>query len=116
MFTLYAVVRNCCTSGNCFSCSGITPFGTPRRVEHWRGEDQRTAEVLAQNWKAYGAEVTDQPELRSMDGMALALYNDQTGTSRELAIPPGLTWSEAVAWAEQYRADFERIGDTFQYA
>jgi len=112
---MFAVVRNCCTSGNCFSCSGITPYGTPRRVEHWRGESEGTAKVMAENWRAYQAEVVENPLPRSVDGMALSLYNDQAGTSRELALPPGLTWSEAVAWAEQYRGSCERIGDTFLY-
>ena len=64
---MFAVVRNCCTSGNCFSCSGITPYGTPRRVEHWRGESEGTAKVMAENWRVYQAEVVENPLPRSVD-------------------------------------------------
>jgi hypothetical protein len=52
----YRVMRDCCTSGQCFDCQHL-PVGTKIRVEHISCHTQIRADTIAQNWKAYNAKV-----------------------------------------------------------
>ena len=56
----YAVLRDCCTSGNCDQCAfGVTPYGKCLTVCQTMpgGVDKDKAEVIAKNWKDYNARV-----------------------------------------------------------
>jgi hypothetical protein len=53
----YKVVRNCCTSGNCFECRGVTPYGEPLQVIQGSGYSKKRAEQVANGWKTYQAKV-----------------------------------------------------------
>lgn len=57
----FRVMRNCCTSGNCFECRGVAPFGKPVRVEQASGYSQEYAEHVAANWARYRATVERMP-------------------------------------------------------
>lgn len=46
----YAVERDCCTSGQCFDCTGRKGR---LRVVQLAGLDERTAKAVAANWRAY---------------------------------------------------------------
>lgn len=52
----YRVERDCCTSGNCACCRGVTPFGKPLRVVQARGYTEQRAKQVAANWRSYKAE------------------------------------------------------------
>jgi hypothetical protein len=54
---LYVVIRDCCTSGNCFRCSHKTPYGEPARIEHSTYRDARDANDVAINWRQYNSVV-----------------------------------------------------------
>ncbi len=57
MQPMYAVLRACCTSGNCFHCTRKSPYGTPLRVEQYRTADAAKAAEVARNWHGYRATV-----------------------------------------------------------
>lgn len=57
----YLVERNCCTSGQCFACRHL-PRGIHVRVEQTRTPDKAQAEVIAGNWREYGAVVKEAPQ------------------------------------------------------
>ena len=57
----WAVVRNCCLSGNCACCHGITPYGKPLRIVQADGYSKKYAEYVAKNWALYGAETLYAP-------------------------------------------------------
>lgn len=54
---IWKVTRDCCTSGNCLNCAGVTRFGTPERVTHGTRYSKEFAEVIAKNWLRYNAKV-----------------------------------------------------------
>src|SRR5262252_7606802 len=67
----FAVIRDCCTIGNCDSCNGVTPFGTKLRVcqtSLHSGVTKKYATTVAANWHAYNAEVVTLDEARLIDG------------------------------------------------
>lgn len=41
------------------------------------------------------------------DNMAMQFYTAHNGTLRTLALPPGLTAEEAIAWARQWQSPAE---------
>lgn len=51
----WKVVRDCCTSGNCIDCNGVTPLGEPLRVVHARNVDEQWAKTCARNFARYNA-------------------------------------------------------------
>jgi mono/diheme cytochrome c family protein len=51
----WLVERDCCTSGNCATCHGVTPFGKPLRIVHGSGWSERYAKQVAHNWTQYNA-------------------------------------------------------------
>jgi len=56
----FAVLRDCCTIGNCDKCNGVTPFGVKLRVCQTSlhgGVTKKYAAEVAHNWRAYNAEV-----------------------------------------------------------
>ena len=57
----WRVMRNCCTSGNCITCTKAAPLGTPILVEHIRNMDEKSAKLIAANWKSYFAVAERQP-------------------------------------------------------
>lgn len=54
----YRVMRNCCTSGACITCRGVTP--RPLRVVQQAGLTQQRAKVVADGWRSYGATVEEE--------------------------------------------------------
>lgn len=57
------VIMNCCTSGNCGTCHGVTPVGTPMRVVHSLHEiESERTQTIVKNWSAYAPEVRDATE------------------------------------------------------
>lgn len=57
----FRVMRNCCTSGNCFECRGVTPYGKPLRIVQADGYSEAYAARVAQNWSLYKATVERMP-------------------------------------------------------
>lgn len=57
----FRVMRNCCTSGNCVECRGVTPYGKPVRVEQASGYSKEFAQFVAKNWARYEATVEPMP-------------------------------------------------------
>lgn len=53
----FQVIRNCCTSGNCFDCRDVTPFGKPLRVVQSEHDLEERANQVAAGWERYKAEV-----------------------------------------------------------
>lgn len=49
----FRVIRNCCTSGNCDTCTRKTPWGTKTRVVQAEGFTAQSAAWVAANWKDY---------------------------------------------------------------
>lgn len=49
----YTVTRDCCTSGNCVTCIGVTPVGKPMRVVQQSGVTKQRADVLLKGWRDY---------------------------------------------------------------
>lgn len=54
----YAVVRWCCSSGNCVACWEL-PLRQRVRVTQLDGLSKLKAEEVAKNWAAFGAEVME---------------------------------------------------------
>ena len=53
-------------------------------------------------------------EARSSN-MTLELHNQKTDLRREIALPDGLTWAEAVAYVERRKTADEIVSNAFQY-
>jgi hypothetical protein len=51
----WRVTRNCCTSGNCSYCRGVTPVGVARRIVQGGDYGEAYARWVATNWQRYGA-------------------------------------------------------------
>lgn len=49
----WAVIRNCCRSGNCFHCRGALTGKGALPVKHADGYSQEYAEHVARNYAAY---------------------------------------------------------------
>lgn len=84
----YRVMRDCCTSGNCFHCSkyGVNPapHGYPARIEHIITEDKQIAKAIADAWKNYNAAVV---EITETDEREKAIeYINAAQTPEERAI------------------------------
>lgn len=60
----WKVMRDCCTSGNCLTCSGKAPFGVTVRVEQMRCTTKAQAEEIAGNWSRLKATVHRSDETR----------------------------------------------------
>ena len=56
---MYAIYRDCCTSGQCDTCSKMGR-GTRKRVLHSRTDDRSEAYECAANWQAYRACVVEE--------------------------------------------------------
>ncbi len=67
---LWIVKRDCCTSGNCASCRGITPLGTPMRITQSFGLGEAYARWVAGNWASYKAVAEPLPGTQSMNSTA----------------------------------------------
>ena len=54
-----AVIRDCCTSGNCDKCHGVTPFRVCMQVCQTmpEGVSEAKAAMIADNWREYDAQV-----------------------------------------------------------
>ena len=61
----WKVVRDCCTSGNCITCNGKSPFGVPLRVTQMDAIDERSAKQVAINWRSYKAVAEPMDERKS---------------------------------------------------
>jgi hypothetical protein len=61
--TMLVVTRDCCLSGNCDTCGphGRMPtlFGTPARVEQWRGVDPVMAAAMMKAWRPFKTTLTE---------------------------------------------------------
>jgi hypothetical protein len=53
----YRVMRACCTSGNCVQCLARWDKSKRKIVMHMDGLSKKSAEAIAQNWRAYDATV-----------------------------------------------------------
>lgn len=53
---MFVVTRNCCTSGNCGKCSGVTPFGKCLRVQQIRTLNEEQAKRCQRNFDRAGYE------------------------------------------------------------
>lgn len=56
----YHVMRDCCTSGNCFLCTRTRPYGTCIRVEQFITTDKAKAEEVKHNWRGHKASIITQ--------------------------------------------------------
>jgi len=54
-----AVIRNCCTLGNCDKCTQVTPFGTCLIVTQTpeEGVTPEKADIYVKNWYAYKPQI-----------------------------------------------------------
>ena len=57
---------------------------------------------------------TDTPA-RTTGNMAMEFFTPATRTTRTLALPPGLTADEAMAWASQWQGSAERMVGVVTY-
>jgi hypothetical protein len=59
----FIVTRDCCTSGNCDKCHGVTPLRKCIRVVQWGPTtDEEKAKKVAHYWREYDAKVEVQQE------------------------------------------------------
>lgn len=56
----WQVVRNCCSSGLCFTCQGSVK--RPMRIVHATGYSERYAKTVAANWRDYKASAEPMPD------------------------------------------------------
>lgn len=52
------IMRDCCTSGNCFACIHL-PYGQRIRVEQFRTTDKALAATVMENWRLYNPTRSD---------------------------------------------------------
>lgn len=77
--TTYRVMRDCCTSGNCFACTKITPFGTPIRIEQWRCGNRAKARTVAKAWAHLHATVETAKPIDLTPLVQPSTYAGETG-------------------------------------
>lgn len=57
----------------------------------------------------------NQKEPVTHDNMAMEFYSTASKNYRTLALPPGLTFAEAVAYAKKYQGKFEMMTGVVEY-